>query len=182
MTLRQQIAIVRARLREAISKRHDAKPGGDRREKLARLVRALREKLEDLLARLARRDRLNLSPGSPHWGGSGDVMKQVVEPFMVARGLPIGSGKRTPAHNAAIGGSPTSDHLTTKTTTDARDFRTCSGEDDARALAKKLGVAWAPNSYGSGYFTYKGTRFRAQILWGAAIAHGDHVHVGISRA
>jgi hypothetical protein len=40
---------VRARLREAIRKRHDAKPGGDRRHKLARLVRRLKARLEELL-------------------------------------------------------------------------------------------------------------------------------------
>lgn len=55
MTLRQQIAVVRARLRETVRKRHDAKPGGDRRRKLARLVRELRERLERLLARLRHR-------------------------------------------------------------------------------------------------------------------------------
>lgn len=124
----------------------------------------------------------SLSGGEPHYGGSGDVMDQFVEPFMVTkRGLPLGSGKRTPAHNAAIGGSPTSDHLTTKTTTDARDFPTFSGEDDARALAAAFGwTSWQPNSYATFDVTIDGHRFRIQILWGSAIGHGDHVHVGVS--
>jgi hypothetical protein len=126
--------------------------------------------------------RLAATPGNPHWGGSGDVMAGFVEPFMVKRGLPIGSGKRTPAHNAAIGGSPTSDHLTTKTTTAARDFPTFAGEDDARALAKALGISsWQPNAFTTFSFSAGGRGFRAQILWGARIQHGDHVHVGISR-
>jgi hypothetical protein len=121
------------------------------------------------------------APGETHWGGSRDVMEQFVEPFMLHRGLPLGSHKRTPAYNAAIGGSPVSDHLTTHTTTDARDFPTFSGEDDARALAAAIGwKSWSPNSYATFEFTVDGHRFRIQILWGSGIGHGDHVHVGIS--
>jgi len=120
--------------------------------------------------------------GEPHWGGSGDVMDQFVTPFMVVkRGLPFGSGKRTPAENAAVGGSPVSDHLTTHTTTDARDFPTFSGEDDARALANAIGwTSWSANSFNTFDVTIDGHRFRFQILWGSSIGHGDHVHVGVS--
>ena len=125
--------------------------------------------------------RVTATAGSPHWGGSNDVMTQWIEPFLVARGIPIGSGKRTPAENAAVGGSPTSDHLTTKSTTAARDFRTFSGEDEARALARSLGISgWQPNSFESHVFSAGGRRWRAQILWGSSIGHGDHIHVGIS--
>ncbi len=121
--------------------------------------------------------------GSPHWGGSNDVMVQYVEPFMRERGLPLGSGKRTPAENAAVGGAANSDHLTTHTTTGARDFPTFTGEDDARALAGSLGFgSWQPNSFAFFTFAAGGHHWRAQILWGAAIDHGDHVHVGISPA
>ncbi len=127
--------------------------------------------------------RVTLSPGEPHWGGAGDVLTQLVEPFMVERGLPIGSGKRTPERNAAIGGSPTSDHLTTKSTTAARDFPTFSGEDDARALAKALGcTTWQPNSFDAFTCSAGGRSWRVQLLWGADIKHGDHVHIGISPA
>ncbi len=123
------------------------------------------------------------SPGNPHWGGSNDVMEQYVEPFMAKRGLPLGSGKRTPAENAAVGGSETSDHLTTHTTTAARDFPTFTGEDDARALASSIGFAsWQPNSFTGFTFSAGGQTWRAQILWGSAIHHADHVHVGISPA
>lgn len=122
-------------------------------------------------------------PGDPHWGGGNDVMRQFVEPFMTKRGLPIGSGKRTPAENAAVGGSPTSDHLTTHTTTMARDFPTYAGEDDARALAHALGNDnWQPNSYTTFLVNVDGHTFRVQILWGAAIGHADHVHVGVALA
>jgi GH24 family phage-related lysozyme (muramidase) len=127
--------------------------------------------------------RVAMSAGSPHWGGSNDVMAAFVEPFLVKRGLPLGSGKRTPAENKRVGGSPTSDHLTTRTTTAARDFPTFSGEDDARALAKSMGFkSWRPNSFDGFTFSAGGHSFHVQILWGAAINHADHVHVGISAA
>jgi hypothetical protein len=127
--------------------------------------------------------RVDMKAGPPHWGGSNDVMEAFVEPFLVKRGLPLGSGKRTPAENKRVGGSATSDHLTTHTTTAARDFPTFSGEDDARALAKSMGFkSWRPNSFDGFTFSAGGHSFRVQILWGAAINHSDHVHVGISVA
>lgn len=125
--------------------------------------------------------KVTVHPGDPHWGGGNDVVHQFVEPFMTKRGLPIGSGKRTPAENAAVGGSPTSDHLTTHTMTMARDFPTFAGEDDARALAKALGYGgWQPNSYTTFDIHVDGHTFRVQILWGAEIGHSDHVHVGVA--
>ncbi len=121
--------------------------------------------------------------GDPNWGGSNNVMQQFIEPFMTKRGLPIGSGKRTPAENAAVGGSATSDHLTTKSTTAARDFPTFTGEEHARALAASMGCdTWRPNRFDSFTFSAGGRRWSAQILWGADINHSDHVHVGISPA
>jgi hypothetical protein len=124
---------------------------------------------------------VSTSTGAPHWGGSGDIVHQFVEPFMARRELPIGSGKRTPAENRAVGGSPTSDHLTTRVTTGARDFPTFSGEDDARALANAMGNSgWVPNSFDSFSIRVGGHGFSVQILWGARIDHGDHVHVGVN--
>jgi hypothetical protein len=64
----------------------------------------------------------------------------------------------------------------------ARDFPTLSGEDDARALAHKMGFeSWVPNSHEGGTFQIKlgGQSFQVQILWGALIDHDDHVHVGM---
>ncbi|MPZ72102.1 MAG: hypothetical protein GEU74_02535 [Nitriliruptorales bacterium] len=152
----------------------------------AQKARAQRRR-EDLRKKLDKRANLKavkvaLTPGLPHWGGSGDVMTQFIEPFMVKRGLPLGSGRRTPQENDRVGGSKSSDHLTTKTTTAARDFPTFTGEDDARALAEALGVSsWQPNTFTRFPFSAGGRSFGAQILWGAAIAHGDHVHVGVAR-
>jgi hypothetical protein len=160
------------------------RPGGrsDTQKKRAK------QRREDLRKKLDQRPslktvRVTRSLGAPHWGGSNDVVGQYVEPFMLKRGLPIGSGKRTPAENKAVGGSPTSDHLTTFTSTMARDFPTFAGEDDARALAASMGFrSWQPNSFTSFGFSAGGHTWQAQILWGAAIDHGDHVDVGIHPA
>lgn len=118
--------------------------------------------------------------GRPHWGGGADVMGQFVTPFMRHFGLYPGSGKRTPEHNADIGGSLTSDHLTTRLETFARDYPTFTGEATAAALARAFGIhGWRANSYDTYYVRIDGHTFRIQILWGAAIQHGDHIHVGI---
>ena len=148
--------------------------------------RRAKKRRDDLRKKLQRKPsltRVNVTPtaGAQHWGGSNDVMTEFVEPFMVKRGLPLGSGKRTPAHHASVGGSKNSDHLTTKTRAAARDFPTFAGEDDARALARAMGFgSWQPNSFTGFSVSAGGHAFGAQILWGAAIQHGDHVHVGIS--
>lgn len=159
-------------------------PGGrsDAQKKRAEERREdLRKKLDQPLSLKDVHVRPNA--GAPHWGGSNDVVEQYVEPFMVKRGLPIGSGKRTPAENRAVGGSSTSDHLTTLISTMARDFPTFAGEDDARALAASMGFgSWQPNSFTMFGFSAGGHNWQAQILWGAGIDHGDHVHVGIHPA
>lgn len=126
--------------------------------------------------------QVTTTSGAPHYGGAADVMNQLVKPLIVGEfGLPVGSEKRTPSHNAAIGGSPTSDHLTTKSLTFATDFPTFSGETAARALAKKVGwTNWSPNSYATFDVKIDGHTYRFQILWGSGIGHGDHIHVGIS--
>jgi hypothetical protein len=143
--------------------------------------RALRKKLDQPAS--LQDVRVTLRAGKPHWGGSNDVMTQFVEPFLVKRGLPLGSGKRTPTANANVGGSLTSDHLTTKTRTGARDFPTFAGEDDARALARAMGFrTWQPNSFTKFTFSAGGHSWQAQILWGARIHHADHVHVGVGPA
>lgn len=123
---------------------------------------------------------VTVTSGPPHYAGAADVTNQFVIPFMRERGLYEGSRRRTPSYNAAIGGSPTSSHLTTNLDGDACDFPTFSGEDDARALAHEFGYdGWSANSYTTVPFRCDGHSFSVQILWGAGIGHGDHVHVGI---
>lgn len=154
----------------------------------ARDGRAMR-KIRKLIARvLAERVLLSevkirvTTAGRPHWGSTADLMGQFVAPFLLQHfGLRKGSGKRTPRHNAEIGGSPTSDHLTTKLTTFARDFPTFDGEAAARALALAFGIeGWQANSFETHTVVVDGVTFTVQILWGSAIGHGDHIHVGIS--
>jgi hypothetical protein len=161
--------------------RHPNTRSDAQKRRAAERRKALRKKLDQPAS--LKDVGVTLSPGKPHWGGSNDVITQFVEPFLVKRGLPLGSGKRTPTANAAVGGSKTSDHLTTKTRTGARDFPTFAGEDDARALAKSMGFgSWQPNSFTKFTFSAGGHSWHVQILWGAQIKHGDHVHVGVEPA
>jgi hypothetical protein len=153
----------------------------------ARDGRAMR-RLRKLIAMALRQQRHTLAGvrvhstalGPPHWGGGADVMGQFVTPFMRTQGLAPGSGKRTPQHNAEIGGSPTSDHLTTRRECFARDYPTFDGLEAAAKLAAAFGIhGWEANSYTAYDVAIDGHTFRVQILWGAAIQHGDHIHVGI---
>ncbi|MGH3658152.1 MAG: transglycosylase SLT domain-containing protein [Micromonosporaceae bacterium] len=114
------------------------------------------------------------------WAGTKSIFNQFVTPFMKRLGLDAGSEKRP---YDTVDGPNMSDHYTGSTSSYAVDYPTYSGEDEARKLAKAMGIdGWQPNSYESHYVTVDGVRFRVQILWGSAIEHGDHVHVGIRRA
>jgi hypothetical protein len=146
-----------------------------------RKLRKLIAKARRLQPTLAGVELHSTALGRKHWGGGADIMGQFVAPFMLLHyGLRTGSKKRTPQHNAEIGGSPTSDHLTTRVETFACDFPTFDGEAAARALAAAFGYHdWQANSYDTFDFECGGHTFRLQILWGAGIDHGDHVHVGI---
>jgi hypothetical protein len=114
------------------------------------------------------------------WGGSKSVFDQFVTPFLKDRGLAAGSQKRP---YDTVGGPGMSDHYTGNGSAYAVDYPTYSGVDDARALAKAMGISnWQPDSYASHVVRIDGKDFRVQILWGSKIDHGDHVHVGIRRA
>lgn len=108
------------------------------------------------------------------WGGAASVFKQFITPFMKEHGLNPGSKKRT----WGLG----SDHNIFSIFSYAIDFPTYNGETIARALAAALGITtWRPNSYTSYYITVFKVKFRVQILWGSAINHGDHIHVGFRK-
>jgi hypothetical protein len=114
------------------------------------------------------------------WGGTKSVFDQFITPFMDKRGLDAGSQKRP---YDTVGGSGMSDHYTGNGTAYAVDYPTYQGLDDAKALAKAFGIdGWQPNSYNSHVVRIDGVQFRVQILWGGAIDHADHVHVGLRRA
>lgn len=124
----------------------------------------------------------NSTPGPPWWDGAYPIFSRFVTPYMEDHGLSAGSAKRTPAENSAVGGSPTSDHLSTRTDCYATDYPTNDGASIANELAKAMGASvWHENSYDKFSITVSGLHFEVQILWGAAIEHGDHIHVGITR-
>lgn len=126
---------------------------------------------------------VSTASGPPYWCGSAAIIRQFATPFMAKFGLSPGNCKRTPAENAAAGGAPGSDHLTTEVCAYACDYPTSNGEGAARALAKAMGYSgWQPNSYSSFTISVDGHSFSVQILWGAAIGHDDHVHVGVHTA
>ena len=175
--LRARIAHVRRRLWEAIRDRHDAKPGGDRRKKLGKLVRSLRALKDKLLRRLKERinsAKLNTSPGSPHWGGSQDVIEAVVLPIFRKHNIPVTSGKRTATY-----GTPGSDHHVSQVTASAVDGGAANQYGVADEIRRALGVPPA-SDYTNQYFTYQGVQFRLQIIAGTH-GTGPHLHVGIRR-
>jgi hypothetical protein len=116
----------------------------------------------------------SLAPGAPNWGGTWPIMEQFVIPFLGQYDIPPGASKEDSGHD------PDGDHPTWATTSYAIDFPTYSGETAARALAHAMGgTTWAPDIYHSFNITLSGQTFRVQVLWGGAIAHSDHIHVGI---
>lgn len=113
------------------------------------------------------------------WGGTASIFRQFITPFLREHGLNAGSTKRG---YDTVPGPGVSDHFTGSRHAYAVDYPTFRGEHAARALAHAMGHgSWRPNSYDSFTVTVDGQRFRVQILWGARIAHGDHVHVGVRR-
>jgi len=114
------------------------------------------------------------------WGGSKSVFDQFVTPFLRERGLQPGSQKRP---YDTVDGPRMSDHYSKSYSSYAVDYPTMSGADDAAALAKAMGIkGWQPNTTDSYMVNIDGHQFRVQIIWGARVDHGDHVHVGIRRA
>jgi hypothetical protein len=125
------------------------------------------------------RDKIDVKVGSA-WGGSLSIFTQIITPFMEQHGLHAGSTKRTPAQNAAAGGSSTSDHLTTSRNSYAIDYPTTNGERIAADLAASLGIStWKANDVTRYAVAFPGIKTSVQILWGAKIDHDDHIHVGI---
>lgn len=103
------------------------------------------------------------------WAGSRKAVMDVV------KGLPWGSGKRTPAENAAVGGATESDHLTTKKNAFAADLG--PGTDVAETIAKRLKLSgWAPGTY-ERFTSPKYPGYTFQLLWEVE-GHYDHVHIG----
>lgn len=127
--------------------------------------------------------RLHASGG---WAGSQGLIENLTD-LAGRHRLQRRGAKRTPAQNAAVGGSSTSDHLTTNKRAYAEDFANGRGEDAqklkfAQDTARRFGVRFQKNSYDSGGVIKIGdASYKVQILYGDGIDHGDHVHVGVRR-
>lgn len=94
------------------------------------------------------------------------VLSKIPKPFRSE-----GRGdKRTPAENAAVGGSPTSDHLTTSKGAYAADLP--ADDDLAKRIAKRLGMR---SHTGTNEVTKGGYRY--QMIW-QDDGHYDHIHLG----
>lgn len=112
------------------------------------------------------------SPGDPEWGGTVYIFRQFVDPFMADHGLQPGARKE---QGHTVGG----DHDPASLTSYATDYPTTTGEGIAKALAAALGINnYTTNNFNNYVVTIDGRRVRFQILWGAAVDHLDHVHVG----
>lgn len=175
MSLQDRISRVRRREWEAERKRHEAKPGGERRSKLAKLVRSLRALKERLLRRL-HDPRVVLTSGAPHWGGCEDILANEVVPVLRGAGVTVTSGKRSETY-----GNPTSDHHTSQLTASARDAATVNNFALRDRVMHALGVEGAILDYHSYYIVRSGARFRVQPIAGTH-GTGPHLHIGIRRA
>lgn len=110
-------------------------------------------------------------------GGGWDGTEKLVKSAVKKAGGSIGSTKRTPEENRAVGGSSTSDHLTTNKSAFAVD--TDASDAVAKNLAKRFGF---PTYKGLQTKTIKigGQTYRIQLIWQAE-GHYDHVHFGAHR-
>lgn len=120
--------------------------------------------------------RVNLRGG---YAGTESVTKQLIDPIAKQFGISASNYKRDPARNAAVGGSPTSHHLTTNRNAYAADYPTTNGAPLAHRIARRLGI----RNYRTGTYDHYpvqigGRNFKVQILWGVR-GHYDHVHFGI---
>lgn len=115
------------------------------------------------------------------WAGTQAIFEQFITPFMRDKGL-TGSFKRA-ANSPESRKNPDSDHNEANTNAYAGDYATFQGLNPARALANAIGFTdWQPDAYVPVYnIKIEGKMFRVQILWGSAIGHGDHIHVGVKR-
>jgi hypothetical protein len=154
---------------------------------LTQRIKDLRERKEHLIAKIIRRrkerrerNKINLSYGAPHWGGSEDVLDKYVDPVARRFGLPLTSAKRSATDPLTIS-NPGSDHSVLATGASAHDFGTFTGANFAFAVAKALGISgYSTGNYNGYYIERGGATFRVQILW-AVEGHYNHVHVGVRR-
>lgn len=156
-------------------------------KELTHRIKELRERDEKLIAKIARKRRekreskkINLSYGSPHWGGAEDILDREVDAVASKFGLPMTSAKRA-ANDPLTIANPGSDHSVLAVAASAHDYGTFSGLAFAQAVARALGISgYQAGTYTGYYIERAGATFRVQILW-AVEGHFNHVHVGIRR-
>lgn len=141
-------------------------------------IKRLHKLIRDLIRE--RKRKINFSAGTPHWGGSDDIIRRDCDPVAKDHGAPVTSRKRS-ASDPLTQANPGSDHSVLATLASAADYGTYSGGPLAYALARALGIGGYQVGNFNGYtISVAGETFRAQILWAVA-GHYDHTHVGIRR-
>lgn len=153
---------------------------------LTRRIDDLRTRREKIVNKIQRwihdhsHKGINTSAGSPHWGGSEDILQNECDPVARRYGIPVTSIKRSATDPLTIS-NPGSDHSVLATTASAHDYGTFSGANFAHSVASALGIGgYSTGNYNNYYIVRNGTTFRVQILWAVA-GHYNHVHVGIRR-
>jgi hypothetical protein len=85
----------------------------------------------------------------------------------------------------SVAGPATSDHWVQQRDAYAIDASNGSSENAhmlaaAKRICRHFGMRFQKNSYGNATIvTRDGRRFRVQVIYGAGVGHGDHVHVGV---
>lgn len=181
--LRALLRHLRVKLDKAQHERHQAKPHGKRRKKLAEKVRRIEahkaKVAEDLKKAIAAgASAIVVTPGPSHWSGSDDIIRNEADPVAVRYGFSVTSRKR-PASDPLSKANPGSDHNEANVTASAADYGTYSGATFAHAVAAALGITNYSTGNYNGYYIRRGNHvWRVQILW-AVEGHYDHVHVGL---
>lgn len=125
--------------------------------------------------RTPRGTKAELTPGKG-WGGSQGVAEQLAD----VTGLTPGSRKRARVMTA---NGNVSDHYQGNKNAYAIDLNSKGNnpkalEAGARRIAKALGIKnYRPNRI----YNVNRNGYRVQLIYGAAVDHGDHVHVGVKK-
>ena len=180
----KRLADIKARLDKLAREREDVRQrlegAEDRDKSLIGRIRLLRKRIKAKLRRRKQNKSIDISAGSPHWGGSDDVIRKFGDPVAADFGAPVTSRKRA-ANDPLTIANPSSDHSVLAITASAADYGTFSGSGLAYAIARAFGIAgYSTGNYNGYNVTIDGHVYRVQILW-AVSGHFNHVHLGVRR-